>query len=236
MGNHGGKDKSTCDLCSKEFRNKVFFASPGRKQSTSNHREIVLFSRWAWGPTWNWCISWGDNTLALTVGKSSTPASEYNLGVISPQETIEIWKHLWHVANWWWHSSFNWWAKNCNFKAELWELRANVKNTWKCKWVVNMTSIKMRLYLTTFNLHSVDLIWLCMKCHLVTHFAHLYTQAVCTLYRTSNLFKVKQFWTETGVFVIGEMYTEDTENFISCSYNYILHTYAQGSTKEKGKI
>jgi len=23
MGNHGGKDKSTCDLCSKEFRNKV---------------------------------------------------------------------------------------------------------------------------------------------------------------------------------------------------------------------
>ena len=65
------------------------------KQFKSNHCGIVLFSRWAWGPTWSWCISWDDSTLALTVGKFSIPASKYDLGVNSPQETIrEYTKHV----------------------------------------------------------------------------------------------------------------------------------------------
>ena len=42
MGNHGGKDRSTCEICSKEFRNKVIF---GRKFNCANCGNWNIFLR-----------------------------------------------------------------------------------------------------------------------------------------------------------------------------------------------
>ena len=42
MGNHGGKDRSTCEICSKEFRNKVIF---GRKSNFANCGKKSFFLR-----------------------------------------------------------------------------------------------------------------------------------------------------------------------------------------------